>query len=346
MKYLLNTKDWENFKLKNLFDIKKGERINISNRLKNNDYIPLITSSSENNGVADFISYSQFKDKKKIFKNKITIDMFFNVFYQGNNYFSDDNVHTLILKNSKKENQYVYIFIASVLNFLKYKYAYGRQTRLNKLNKEVIKLPSKNREPDWQFMEEYIKDRFALLQNELPVKVSILPKKKICFKNWEFFNLINDKKQKGLFTFKVGIDKSKIDSKVCDSVSNDKVYIISNQSHNNGVERIILGVKGGQKNSITLATRGNDYLAFYHPYAIIPIVRVINLIPYSFKINIYIAMFLCRLIRLNAYKCNYGRVLSGRNILNEKILLPVKSKQPDWQFMEDYIKSLPYSFNL
>ena len=222
----------------------------------------------------------------------------------------------------------------------------SRQTRLNKLNKEVIKLPSKNREPDWQFMEEYIKDRFALLQNELPVKVSILPKKKICFKNWEFFNLINDKKQKGLFTFKVGIDKSKIDSKVCDSVSNDKVYIISNQSHNNGVERIILGVKGGQKNSITLATRGNDYLAFYHPYAIIPIVRVINLIPYSFKINIYIAMFLCRLIRLNAYKCNYGRVLSGRNILNEKILLPVKSKQPDWQFMEDYIKSLPYSFNL
>ena len=42
------------------------------------------------------IFLENFKDKKKLFKNKITVDMFFNVFYHDYNYFSDDNIHTLI----------------------------------------------------------------------------------------------------------------------------------------------------------------------------------------------------------------------------------------------------------
>ena len=156
-KFKINTNHWKKFKLDDLFDIKKGERINTYNRLRGKDNIPLVTSSSENNGVVDFISLSYFQDKKKIFKNKITIDMFFNVFYQKNDYFSDDNVHTLILKNNENENTYVLIFIATVLCFNKYKYAYGRQTRLHRLSKEIIKLPEKNKKPDWQFMEDYVK---------------------------------------------------------------------------------------------------------------------------------------------------------------------------------------------
>ncbi len=119
--------------------------------------ISLITATSENNGVIEFLDYNTFRDSKKIFKDKITIDMFFNVFYHKEKYFSDDNVHTLIPKFNNG-NKYIYLFLVSSLKQLQYKYAYGRQVRLSRLNYDTIKLPAdKQGNPDWQFMEDYIK---------------------------------------------------------------------------------------------------------------------------------------------------------------------------------------------
>jgi len=139
-----------------LFDIRKGERLVKEERI--NGTIPLITATSENNGVVDYISYEDFKDSKKIFKDKITIDMFFNVFYHGYDYFSDDNVHTLIPKNNNSLSKYTYLFLVTVLKKLQYKYDFGRQVRLQRLDFDKIKLPiDKNGNPDWIFMENYVK---------------------------------------------------------------------------------------------------------------------------------------------------------------------------------------------
>ncbi len=153
----LEISHWKYFNLKTYFDIKKGERLTKPNRIKGIENLPLITASSENNGIADYISYEDFETSKKIFENKITIDMFFNVFYQPYKYFSDDNVHTLIPKN-ENINNYVALFFVGILKKLRYKYAYGRQFRLSRLVSEKIKLPTdQNGNPDWEFMENYIK---------------------------------------------------------------------------------------------------------------------------------------------------------------------------------------------
>ena len=150
----LTNRKWNFFKLTDLFEIKKGERLTKDNRIEGK--IPLITATSENNGVVQFINLKEFEKVKKIFENKITIDMFFNVFYHQYSYFSDDNVHTLIPKQSN--NKYVSLFLVSVLNKLKEKYDYGRQVRLSRLNSELISLPvNKNNLPDWKFMEDYVK---------------------------------------------------------------------------------------------------------------------------------------------------------------------------------------------
>jgi len=140
-----------------LFDIQKGERLNKTQRLEGN--IPMLTSTSLNNGISNFIDYDTFQDKKKIFKNKITIDMLSNVFYHDYNYFSDDNIHTLVLKQKYKkyENKYILIFIATILQNISLRYNYGRQVRLKRLQNETIALPiDKNGEIDWDFMENYI----------------------------------------------------------------------------------------------------------------------------------------------------------------------------------------------
>ncbi len=155
----LNTQNnhWKSFDLKQLFSIDKGERLTQPDRIKGDENLPLLTASSENNGISDYISYDDFVDNKKIFEDKITIDMFFNVFYHPYKYFSDDNVHTLVPKN-ENINRYVSLFLVTILKQLQYRYAYGRQFRLSRFPYETIKLPADaNGNPDWLFMENYIK---------------------------------------------------------------------------------------------------------------------------------------------------------------------------------------------
>ena len=61
----------------------------------------------------------------------------------------------------------------------------------------------------------------------------------------------------------------------------------------------------------------------------------------------YAMMFMVTVINQDAYKCAYGRQYRKKTLLRHRIKLPVTpAGTPDWQFMEQYIKSLPYSANL
>ena len=74
--------------------------------------------------------------------------------------------------------------------------------------------------------------------------------------------------------------------------------------------------------------------------------HVEKLIP-NFDCNNFIAMFLSTVINLEQYRFNYGIKCSQTRIENMRIKLPIKSaNNPDWEFMEKYIKTLPYSANL
>ncbi len=154
----LNDSKWQEFKIIDLFTLEKGERLTEANRISGE--IPLITASSYNNGITSFIDYENFKDKKKLFNNKITVDMFGNVFYHNYKYYSDDNIHTLLLKDEYKKEltDYMQIFLVTVLKEMSFKYGFGRQVRLHRLENEVIKLPiSKKDLPNWDFMDDFIK---------------------------------------------------------------------------------------------------------------------------------------------------------------------------------------------
>jgi len=74
--------------------------------------------------------------------------------------------------------------------------------------------------------------------------------------------------------------------------------------------------------------------------------HVEKLIP-KFNLSKYIAMFLVTILNLEQYRYNYGRKCSQDRMEQIKIKLPVDKKgNPDWKFMEDYIKSLPYSASI
>ena len=69
-------------------------------------------------------------------------------------------------------------------------------------------------------------------------------------------------------------------------------------------------------------------------------------VAYSKKLNKYNALFLVSVLDKERQKYSFGRKYKTR-IEKTKIKLPFKTinneKVPDWLYMENYIKELPYS---
>ena len=63
--------------------------------------------------------------------------------------------------------------------------------------------------------------------------------------------------------------------------------------------------------------------------------------------NKYTGLFITCLLRQERYRYSYGRAYKLDSIRNTELRLPVTSDGvPDWQWMENYIKSLPYGDRL
>lgn len=97
-------------------------------------------------------------------------------------------------------------------------------------------------------------------------------------------------------------------------------------------------------NCITIGAEG--IRAFYQPDTFI-CGNKITILKNS-AMTSYIAMFLCTILNHNNIgRFNYGYALVKKRVNQLQIKLPATPNgAPDWQFMEDYIKSLPYSVNL
>ena len=75
--------------------------------------------------------------------------------------------------------------------------------------------------------------------------------------------------------------------------------------------------------------------------------HVHKLIP-KFQMTPYIAMYLITVLQKEDFRYSYGRLFCQENIKKTVIKLPCKIDkngqfEPDWNYMENYIKSLPYS---
>ncbi|MEK6886075.1 MAG: N-6 DNA methylase [Nanoarchaeota archaeon] len=102
-----------------------------------------------------------------------------------------------------------------------------------------------------------------------------------------------------------------------------------------------------EKNSITVSNNGSVGYAFYQPINFTCSHDVNPLYLKEKELNKYIAMFLCPLIELEQYRWAFGRKWRPIRMPLSEIKLPINEKgNPDWNFMENYIKSLPYSSNL
>ena len=120
--------------------------------------IAYITRTDTNNGCKDYVINEDFDDIES--GNAITIgDTTSTIYYQENEFICGD--HMVVLRSTHL-NKYVGLFITSLLNKERYRYNYGRAFNKGIIANTKLKLPAiKNAngdyEPDWQWMEKYIK---------------------------------------------------------------------------------------------------------------------------------------------------------------------------------------------
>lgn len=151
----IDSSDWKEFPLTSiLIKIGRGERIRKQDR-KEGD-MPLVTAGYINQGVTEYINRSG----KIIYNDVITIDMFGNSFFRDYSFVCDDNI--LVFKMKGNLHKECILFVVALLNSYSQRfgnrYNYDNQFRENNFQKEIIKLPvNSDGNPDWQFMEDYIK---------------------------------------------------------------------------------------------------------------------------------------------------------------------------------------------
>ena len=151
---IINHKEWKYFKIKDVFKVEKSKNIVNEIALENiGGKVPYITRTEYNNGIMFFVNNLNFKLENG---NCITIGgEGANCFYQPNDFISGNNITKIYNSKLNEENG---IFIVTLLNLEKYRYSYNRAFNKNNVENTMIKLPiDDNCNPDWKFMENYIK---------------------------------------------------------------------------------------------------------------------------------------------------------------------------------------------
>lgn len=327
----LNIGSWKEFRLGNLFsEIYKAEAhvksdLECFNMLSHNT-IKFISRTEMNNGCDCYVLNNDLTGIEE--GNAIAIgDTTATCFYQSERFICGDH---MVICRAGWLNKYTALFVLSILKQEKYKYSYGRAFKMDLISSTVIKLPSTaDGSPDWDFMEQYIK---SLNHKPLTTQNSH-SQHPLDIESWQEFCLGD------IFEIKKG---KRLTSD--DQTEGNTPYIGAIDS-NNGVANYIGQEAIHEGNAISLSYNGSVGEAFYQPN---PFWATDDVNVLYFKdenginFNKYIALFICAVLIQEKYRYSYGRKWVLENMRSTVIKLPAYQGKPDFNFMENYIKSLPY----
>ncbi len=168
----ISPETWKEFKYKKIFEIRKGF---YNKKPEHNPYgnIPFIGATDSNNGITSLCDYETIEQTTKTGdgRNSPITDKIFDpdcitvsnngsvgyAFYQPTKFTCTHDVNPLYLIG-RKMNVYIGLFLCTVMEKDRFRWAYGRKWRPKRMPSSIIKLPvNELGEPDWQFMEDYIK---------------------------------------------------------------------------------------------------------------------------------------------------------------------------------------------
>lgn len=144
--------------------------------------------------------------------------------------------------------------------------------------------------------------------------------------------------------FKIGnlFDVSNVKGRPAENYNSGNTPYISSSGTNNAVISFVEANKNIITNSGVITVDPIKGICFYHDYDFVGrgfSGASVNIL-INKNLNKFSGQFICTVIQNTSMsKASYGYLFNGNRLRNGKILLPINSQgQPNWQFMEDYIK--------
>jgi len=329
----LKDREWGTFLLSDLFTLQSG-KCNQANKLEHTSKkcgIPYIGATNRNGGVLYFV-----KPIAKLISlgNAIAFvcdgegSMGYS-FYKKESCIATTNI---IFGYSEKLNRYNGVFITTIADTIRGKYSYNYKRRELRLRKERLQLPiTGDGKPDYDFMEQYIREREQqILRNYITCigKVEESEKKitPLNKKEWKEFRI------EEVVTINSG----------CDIYDDERVPgnipYISSSSVNNGICHFVSNTNETlEPNCISVNRNGSVGYAFFHPYNALYSNDCRKLRPTVQ--SKYASIFIATQITAQRGKYSYGYKMGTGRLKQQKIMLPVDEReQPDWNYMEQYVK--------
>ena len=328
-----------------IFDVWYGVNLEVVNCEVTANGIPFVSRQSVNNGVVCYVKH--IDDVVPNPANTLSIAVSGSVlstFYHDYEYYSGRDVYIARPKRNLTPQEMLYY--AFIIEQNKYRYNYGRGANRTFRDIEI---------PEHEELPDFLKT--LSIDFPYPEKPALTSSIELVNSAWKWFRYDE------IFDIRKGFYNKKPENH-----SGNNIPFIGAIDNNNGISDYydIIDIKEASKtgdennvplsdkvfdgNCITVSNNGSVGYAFYQakPFTCTHDVNPLYLHSrWNKEMNPYIAMFLCSLIEKERYRWTYGRKWRPKRMPSSLIKLPVDSQgHPDWCFMENYIKSLPYSTNL
>lgn len=323
----IDTSGWKEFRVGELFAAERGKVKNIQPLCPGET--PIIAAGAYNQGIAGMYEIDS------AYENRITISCngagCGSTFYHPYKFNVNGDAITLIEKSSMSDK--AKSFIACILNgaFTR-KYSYEEKCSPQKALDEIVRLPATpDGAPDWAYMESYMADLEAKVAESLTLlhAAKDAEKKKVDTKEWG--------------EFRVGelFDAERGKVKNIQPLTPGATPIIAAGAYNQGIAGMY-EIDSAYKNRITVSCNGAGCgSTFYHPYEFNVNGDAITLIEKKCMPDRAKQFVACILNVTFTRKFSYEEKCSPQKALAEVMRLPIdKTGQPDWAYMEEYMREM------
>lgn len=338
----LTDREWKEFFIggkQGIFDLRASYSGIDKNKLliEQEDIVPYITRTDINNGISGFVGKKQQTKYCIDDPNVITIGLDTQtVFYQPYKFYTGQNIQVLSNAFLNGKNA---LFIVQLLKIQLKKFNWGGNgATLGRLKKTKILLPSNSKgEPDYQFMEDYVKEIMHRKRQEYidyvqkilagggktEVIQSLMNKKWKAFKISDIFEIFAGKRLE---------NKNQI-------IGN--IPFIGATDSNNGITNFVSNKNTSFDNNVLgINYNGSVCEAFYHPYKCIFSDDVKRLHLKNSRNTENVLLFFSSIIKKQKEKYRYAYKFNTERMKKQYIMLPVDDKgNPDYEYMEYYTQN-------
>lgn len=321
----IDTSEWKEFRIGDYFKVEYG-RFHAKDELGTGT-VNYITTSGFNNGITNTCEEATHQG------NCITVasdGAMGASFYQEEAFTTSNIVSTLTPLPHTPLNKYNALFLCTIIFGKRAEFGWlGFKMSVDRVRNLRVKLPTTpDGAPDWAYMESYM----ANLETKVAESLTMLQaakdaeKKKVDTREWGEFRVGE------LFAQERGKEKAPKQNEPGDCP------LIQETNNNNGFDRMVVPTKVIKGNSITVSINYAQNV-FYQADDFCASVNIAVL--RNNHLNRYNSQFVCSVLRNAHQKFDYTSKISKELLNKEMIMLPVdKTGQPDWAYMEEYMRKM------